>query len=80
MNFEICVSTPVDVAIALEAGADDIVTNDDGSVDIHWSANCKSDMPNCMPLNKGENWFSLFRLYGPTNDWVKFVPPNIVKL
>jgi hypothetical protein len=54
--------------------------NDDGSVDIHWSASCKSDMPNCMPLNKGENWFSLFRLYGPTNDWVKFIPPNIVKL
>lgn len=54
--------------------------NGDASVDIHCSANGKGEMTNCLSLNKGENWFSLFPLYGPANDWVKFIPPNIVKL
>ncbi|MFZ3406419.1 DUF1254 domain-containing protein [Vibrio chagasii] len=58
----------------------DFEINADGSVDIHWSAACTEAMTNCMPLNKGEQWFSLFRMYGPSDTWFKFVPPSIERI
>ncbi|MGF1718554.1 DUF1254 domain-containing protein [Vibrio kyushuensis] len=40
------------------------VFNDDGSATVNWSSNCEGKV-NCMNLNKGEEFFLLFRLYGP---------------
>ena len=66
--------------IGIASNQSDFVINNDGSVDIHWSANCTEQMSNCMPLNESEEWFSLFRMYGPSKEWSKFVPPSIERL
>lgn len=66
--------------IGVASNQTDFELNSDGSVDIHWSANCSAKMSNCMPLNKDEEWFSLFRMYGPSEDWFTFVPPSIERL
>jgi hypothetical protein len=45
----------------------DFVKNEDGTVDVYWSSNCaEKEYPNCMPTEKNEEWFTLFRLYSPT--------------
>ncbi len=57
--------------------------NDDGSVDIYWSAECENrDYANCMPITKGEQFFTLFRLYGPEADFFNgnFVLDDIQKV
>jgi hypothetical protein len=66
--------------IGIASNQPDFEINKDGSVDIHWSANCSEKMSNCMPLNAGEEWFSLFRMYGPNEEWFKFVPPSIERI
>ncbi|MDN3717693.1 DUF1254 domain-containing protein [Vibrio breoganii] len=66
--------------IGIASNQSDFQVNPDGSVDIHWSANCTDAMTNCMPLNAGEEWFSLFRMYGPSEQWFKFVPPSIERI
>ncbi|NOI23622.1 DUF1254 domain-containing protein [Vibrio mediterranei] len=44
--------------------------NQDGSTDIYWSSECEyRDYTNCMPTTKGEQFFTLFRLYGPQADF-----------
>ena len=58
----------------------DFVINSDGSVDVYWSSDCRTkEYPNCMPTVAGEEWFTLFRLYGPTEGLRdgSFVIPNI---
>lgn len=66
--------------IGVASNQPDFEINTDGSVDIYWSANCTDVMTNCMPLNKGEEWFSLFRMYGPSEEWFKFIPPSIERI
>ncbi len=66
--------------IGIASNQTDFEINEDGSVDIHWSANCTDTMTNCMPLNRGEEWFSLFRMYGPSEEWFKFIPPSIERI
>ncbi|GEA49843.1 hypothetical protein VIN01S_06470 [Vibrio inusitatus NBRC 102082] len=66
--------------IGIASNQSDFQINPDGSVDIHWSANCTETMTNCMPLNAGEEWFSLFRMYGPSEQWYTFVPPSIERI
>lgn len=66
--------------IGVASNETDFEINADGSVDIHWSANCTETMTNCMPLNAGEEWFSLFRMYGPSETWAQFVPPSIERM
>ena len=66
--------------IGIASNQNDFVINQDGSVNIHWSANCTDGMTNCMPLNQGEEWFSLFRMYGPSEEWFKFIPPSIERI
>lgn len=66
--------------IGIASNQTDFEINEDGSVDIYWSANCTEKMSNCMPLNEGEEWFSLFRMYSPSEDWSRFVPPSIERL
>lgn len=57
------------------------VINADGSVTIHWSSHCDdTDYTNCMPITPGEEWFSLFRMYGPSETWFEFVPPSIERI
>ncbi|MCK6263504.1 DUF1254 domain-containing protein [Vibrio sp. ZSDE26] len=57
--------------------------NSDGSADIYWSSECDSrNYANCMPITKGEQFFTLFRLYGPQADFFNgnFVLSDIQKV
>ena len=48
----------------------DLVTNDDGSVDVHFGpAAPASGEGNWIPTIPGRHWFSYFRLYGPLESY-----------
>ena len=67
--------------IGVASNDTDFVINADGSVSIHWSIHCDdTDYTNCMPITAGEEWFSLFRMYGPSETWFEFVPPSIERI
>lgn len=44
------------------------VKNEEGSTTLNWSADCSGKI-NCMPVIKNENFFLLFRLYGPDTEF-----------
>lgn len=57
--------------------------NENGSVDIFWSSDCENrEYANCMPTTKGEQFFTLFRLYGPQAEFFDgtFVLPDIQRI
>ncbi|TFH93137.1 DUF1254 domain-containing protein [Vibrio ouci] len=57
------------------------VFNDDGTATLNWSANCEGKV-NCMEVNKGEEFFLLFRLYGPETNFFngQFVLNDLEKI
>jgi len=61
----------------------DIVTNEDGSVDIHFGPVAPSGKEkNWIKTNPGEPWFTYFRLYGPLQPYFdrSWVLPDIEKV
>jgi hypothetical protein len=59
----------------------DIVRNDDGSVDLYFGPSAPSGKPrsNWIQTLPGKGWFSYFRLYGPTQAYFdrSWVLPDI---
>lgn len=47
----------------------DLVTNDDGSVDVHFGPERLNDRGNWIQTLPGKGWFVTFRLYGPLEPW-----------
>ena len=61
----------------------DVKKNDDGSTNIYFGPNPPSEelRSNWIETNKGENWFSVFRFYGPLEPFYdgSFTLPDIQK-
>jgi len=62
----------------------DIVKNDDGSVDLYFGPEAPADKPesNWIQTIPGRGWFTYFRLYGPTQPYFdrSWVLPDIERL
>ncbi len=64
--------------IGIASNEPDVIINDDQSTTLNWSNDCKGKI-NCMPVIEGEEFFVLFRLYGPEEAFFdkSFVLPDI---
>jgi hypothetical protein len=47
----------------------DLVTNDDGSVDVHFGPERPQDGGSWIQTLPGKSWFATYRLYGPLEQW-----------
>ena len=67
--------------IGIASNEPETVTNDDGTTTLRWSASCDGKQ-NCMPVIEDEEFFLLFRLYGPEAAFFdkSFVLPDIERL
>lgn len=67
--------------IGIASNEQDIVKEDNGSTVLNWSRNCHGKV-NCMPVTAGEDFFVLFRLYGPEQAFFdkSFVLPDIERI
>ena len=49
---------------------DKLITNDDGSIDLYFGPKAPAGMEaNWIQTVPGKGWFSLLRLYSPTEPW-----------
>ncbi|MEP4076324.1 DUF1214 domain-containing protein [Haloferula sp.] len=67
--------------IGIASNEEDIVKNKDGSTTLTWSSNSEGKQ-NCMPVIAGEEFFLLFRLYGPEEAFFdkSFVLPDVQRV
>ena len=67
--------------VGIASNEPDVIRNDDQSTTLNWSKDCKGKI-NCMPVIEGEEFFVLFRLYGPEQAFFdkRFVLPDIRKV
>ncbi|WP_264875601.1 DUF1254 domain-containing protein [Vibrio agarivorans] len=66
--------------IGIASNESQVVINSDGTTTLTWSSHCEGKV-NCMPVIEGEEFFTLFRLYGPEAAFFdkSFALPDIVK-
>ena len=58
------------IASASRGSTDDLVVNEDGSVDLYIGPTAPPGFEaNHMPTVKNDGWFVYFRLYGPLEPW-----------
>ncbi|MCP4385725.1 MAG: DUF1254 domain-containing protein [Hyphomicrobiales bacterium] len=64
--------------IGIASNEEATVANSDGTTTLRWSSACEGK-ENCMPVIEGEEFFVLFRLYGPEEAFFdqSFVLPDI---